>query len=208
MIKIDKIIVVEGKYDKIKLSSFLDAVIIPTNGFRIFKDKQKLQMIKDLSKDKGLIIITDSDSAGFVIRNYLKGTIDQKLITNVYIPEVFGKEKRKSAASKEGKLGVEGLSEELIKNALLSAGVSFDGKKSDDDKKAGEAIEISDFYKEGLIGSSNSKAFRLEILKRLGLPEYLSTKSLLEVINLKYKKDEFELFLKDIRNSQKNEELV
>ena len=128
MIHIEQAVIVEGKYDKIKLESIIDAVIIQTNGFAVFKDNEKMSLIKHFAHTNGIIILTDSDTAGFKIRNYLKGTIENDKITNVYIPDIFGKEKRKIKPSKEGKLGVEGIDKDIIVNAFIKAGIIFSDK--------------------------------------------------------------------------------
>lgn len=178
MIHLDQAIIVEGKYDKIKLSSIIDAVIIVTNGYGIFKDEEKLAIIRHYASTTGVIIVTDSDSAGFKIRNYLKGAIGGGKVINVYIPDVMGKEKRKIKPSKEGKLGVEGISKEMILEAFKKSGVVFSEKV----KKAGEITRI-DLYEDGLFGGENSSAKRAALLKKLGLPSLLSTSGLLEILN-------------------------
>ena len=137
MIKLKEAVIVEGKYDKIKLSSLVDGLIITTDGFGIFKDREKRELIKTLAKKRGIIILTDSDSAGFLIRSHIKGFVSEGEIKNVFIPDVFGKEKRKSAPSKEGKLGVEGMDRELLENALKKAGI-VEEKTSPNAKKVFE----------------------------------------------------------------------
>lgn len=179
MIKIDSAVIVEGKYDKIKLSGIIDALIIETDGFGIFSDKEKQKLIRFLAETKGIVIMTDSDSAGFKIRSFINGITDSENIKNVYIPDVYGKEKRKTEASKEGKLGVEGVSEKLIIEALHKAGV--DCEKTE--LKTGRAITKTDFFLDGISGREQSSVVRKELAKSLGLPERISASSLLKIIN-------------------------
>lgn len=184
-IKLTEAVIVEGKYDKIKLSNILDAFIIETNGFAIFKDKSKLSFIKKLAEERGIIILTDSDHAGFMIRNYISSGVPKEQIKNVYIPDVFGKEKRKDTPSKEGKLGVEGMTKEVILASLEKAGVSSTSSVCDN------PITTVDFYDLGLTGGANSKAKRKAVCKALDLPEFLSTSSLISCINNFMTKEEF-----------------
>ena len=184
-IKLTEAVIVEGKYDKIKLSNILDAFIIETNGFAIFKDKSKLSFIKKLAKERGIIILTDSDHAGFMIRNYISSGVPKEQIKNVYIPDVFGKEKRKDTPSKEGKLGVEGMTKEVILVSLEKAGVSSTSSVCDN------PITTVDFYDLGLTGGANSKAKRKAVCKALDLPEFLSISSLISCINNFMTKEEF-----------------
>ena len=179
MLKTDRIIIVEGKYDKIKLSSIIDAVIIETDGFGIFKDKQKQKLLRMLADKKGLVILTDSDSAGFTIRNFICGFVPKEKIINAYIPDVFGKERHKDAPSKEGKLGVEGVSSSLIKEALEKAGVLC----SEDNLTEKRIVTKTDFYLDGLTGGNDSKEKRLALLNYLSLPERMTTNALIEIIN-------------------------
>jgi len=182
LIKLNEVILVEGKYDKIRLSSIVDAPIITTGGFSIFKDKEKLSFLKTVAEKKGLIIITDSDSAGQFIRTRLKGYIDDRYIKNVYLPPIEGKERRKSRPSAEGLLGVEGTDNSIIIEALERFAVS----KSE----SGRKIEKADFYALGLAGDG-SVARREKLKKRLSLPSSLSAKALLEAVNILYSYDEF-----------------
>ena len=186
MLKLKQAVVVEGRYDKIKLSSILDATIIETNGFRIFSNEQSIEMLKVLAKRCGLIIITDSDFAGFRIRNYLKNKITEGEITQVYLPDVLGKEKRKAHPSKEGLLGLEGLSEDDILSALKNAGI-LDSEQS---QSSTDRITKLDLYELGLSGGENSKQKRLEVLKALNLPSHLSANSLPDVLSSIISKDE------------------
>lgn len=179
MIKLDKAIIVEGKYDKIKLSNFIDATIIETDGFRIFSDNDKKSLIKRLAKTKGIIIMTDSDAAGFRIRNYIKNIASDGDITNVYIPDVFGKEKRKTESSKEGKLGVEGLSDDVIRNAMKKAGISSCNSPLSNKR----LVTVTDLYEDGFTGTNNSKGRRYKLLHTLELPARLSNSQLLKLIN-------------------------
>lgn len=183
MLKIDIPIIVEGKYDKIKLSSFIEGFIIQTDGFRIFKDKKKCEMIRKLGVEKGLIIMTDSDVAGFTIRNHIKSILGKKGEDNVYhiyIPQILGKEKRKNEFSKEGTLGVEGIPIDILKDCFQKAGIiNFKSEKQQDRK----LITKIDFLDAGLIGMDNSNEKRQQILDYLNLPSYLSTKDLLKTIN-------------------------
>lgn len=188
MIHIEQAIVVEGKYDKIKLSSIIDGVIITTNGFSVLKNKEKLDLIRYYAKNRGIIILTDSDSAGFKIRSYLKGAVNEGNIINVYIPDVFGKEKRKNAPSKEGKLGVEGIDCDILLDAFKKAGVIMSEKS---DTLITEKITVADLYELGLSGGSNSSEKRKLILKELKMPELLSASAMLEAVNTMMSKEEF-----------------
>ena len=179
MIKIDKVIIVEGRYDKIKLSSMIDGIIIETEGFGIFKDKDKQKLIRKLAETKGIAILTDSDSAGFVIRNFITSIVPKEYITNVYIPDIYGKEKRKDSPSKEGKLGVEGVSAEILKEAFKKAGIGVSQSETNERKK----ITLNDFFDDGLTGDTQSKRKRTDLLKKLDLPERMSTKAMLDILN-------------------------
>lgn len=187
MIKIDKVIIVEGRYDKIKLSSMIDGIIIETEGFGIFKDKDKQKLIRKLAETKGIAILTDSDSAGFVIRNFITSIVPKEYITNVYIPDIYGKEKRKDSPSKEGKLGVEGISAEILKEAFKKAGISVSQSETNERKK----ITLNDFFDDGLTGDTQSKRKRTDLLKKLDLPERMSTKAMLDILNTFITYDEY-----------------
>lgn len=187
MIKVDKIIIVEGKYDKIKLSSIIDGVIVETEGFGIFKNKDKQKLLRTLAEKKGLVILTDSDSAGFMIRSFISSIVPNEFITNAYIPDVYGKEKRKESASKEGKLGVEGVSAQIITDALIKAGVVCEKSQNTSVRK----VSNIDLFEDGLNGAAECKCRRLQLLRYLGLPERLNTKGLLEVINTIMTYDEY-----------------
>lgn len=176
MIKINEAVIVEGKYDKIKLSSVVDAVIIVTNGFRIFKDKEKLGLIRYYAEKTGIVILTDSDSAGRKIRGYIKGATSNGSVKNVYIPDVFGKEKRKTKPSAEGKLGVEGIDVKTLEQAFAKAGItSSEREKSSDITKA-------TLFELGLSGRPNSSELREKLQASLGLPKLLSATALIEVL--------------------------
>lgn len=177
MIKIDEAIIVEGKYDKIKLSSVVDAVIIVTDGFGIFKNKEKLGLIRHYARKTGIIILTDSDSAGRKIRGYIKGAVKEGKIINVYIPDVFGKEKRKEKPSAEGKLGVEGIDVKTLLSAFEKSGVSASERVKNPD------ITKFTLYELGLSGGNDSRNLREKLQKYLGLPSLMSAGSLVEVLN-------------------------
>ncbi|MCI6929327.1 MAG: DUF4093 domain-containing protein [Oscillospiraceae bacterium] len=187
MIKIDKVIIVEGRYDKIKLSSMIDGIIIETEGFGIFKDRDKQKLIRKLAETKGIAILTDSDSAGFVIRNFITSIVPKEYITNVYIPDIYGKEKRKDSPSKEGKLGVEGVSAEILKEAFKKAGIGVSQSETNERKK----ITLNDFFDDGLTGDTQSKRKRTDLLKKLDLPERMSTKAMLDILNTFITYDEY-----------------
>ncbi|MBQ9139462.1 MAG: DUF4093 domain-containing protein [Ruminococcus sp.] len=177
MIKIDQAVIVEGKYDKIKLSSVIDGVIIVTNGFGIFKDKEKLELIRFYAEKTGIVILTDSDNAGRKIRGYIKGAIRKGSITNVHIPDIFGKEKRKTKPSAEGKLGVEGIDVKTLKEAFAKAGISSA------ERTAPKDITKLTMFELGLSGGNDSSTLRKRLQSRLGLPSMLSAVALLEILN-------------------------
>ena len=189
LIKLNMPIIVEGKYDKITLENVVDTLIISTNGFRIFKDKEMCSLIRTLANRTGIIIMTDSDSAGQVIRNHIKNIAADGKIINVYVPQLVGKEKRKSAPSKEGFLGVEGISKKVLHETFLKYGI-IGSEESDLRKK----ITNADFYEMGLSGGEDSAKKRKILIQRLSLPQNLSSKALLEVINTLYTADEFYAF--------------
>lgn len=178
MIKIKQAIIVEGKYDKIKLSRFIDAPIIETDGFGIFKDKERQRLIRTLAKTNGLLVLTDSDSAGFKIRSFIGSTVDSKDITHAYIPDIFGKERRKTEPSKEGKLGVEGVSETVIMQALNNAGVLCQKVET-----PSRPITKLDLYENGFVGQADSTKKRAALLKYYTLPARLSSNALVTVLN-------------------------
>lgn len=176
-LKIRQTIIVEGKYDKIKLSAVVDAVIICTNGFGIFNDQNKADLIRHYASNTGIIILTDSDHAGMKIRNHIKSIVSDGKIINLYIPEIFGKEKRKSIASKEGKLGVEGIDVDVLHNVFEKSGIL------EDDLPEENYITANEFYQLGLSGKPFSSFMRKQICKKLSIPVGLSTKSLIDYIN-------------------------
>lgn len=189
-IKINQAVIVEGKYDKIKLSNIIDAFIIETDGFGIFKDKEKLLFIKRLANERGIIVLTDSDHAGFMIRNHLSSAIPKEKIINVYIPDIYGKEKRKNAPSKEGKLGVEGMSKEVLQKAFEKANINCEIKDNPN------PITNYDLFELGLSGAPNAKENKKKLLKALDLPEFLSTSSLLSYLNSNMTKTELKNIIK------------
>lgn len=198
MIKIKEAIIVEGRYDKIKLSSIIDGIIIETNGFRIFKDKEKVNLLRNLANTNGILVFTDSDSAGFLIRNYISSIIPKEKIKHAYIPDIYGKEKRKDSCSKEGKLGVEGVPKEVIIKSLKSAGVVFEETGFVKEKSRG--ITKLDLYNYGLSGKDNSAEIRKLFLKQINLPEHLSVNSLVKVLNCTMTHKEFEIAIKRLLN--------
>lgn len=185
MIKINEAVIVEGKYDKIKLSNLLDALIIETDGFHIYKDKERLAFIRRLAQERGIILLTDSDHSGFQIRSYIAKGIPADRIKHIYIPDVYGKEKRKTAPSKEGKLGVEGISDAVLLQLFEKCNVSCT------QVPARERITNYDLFAAGLSGSPNSREKKKKFLKALELPEFLSTNSLLSYLNTSMTREEF-----------------
>ena len=187
MIPVKEVIVVEGRYDKNTLSQIFDAVIVETAGFGVFNDREKLALLRRLAEARGLIVLTDSDGAGFVIRNFLKGAIDPALVKQAYIPDVAGKERRKASPSKEGKLGVEGMSAEALIDALRRAGATL-GDEAPTHRSGG--ITKATLYELDLSGRPDSARRRRELLRRLGLPEHLGANALLDVLNALYTSEE------------------
>ena len=185
LLHIRQAIIVEGKYDKIKLSSLVRAVILPTNGFRIFRDAEMLQLIRHYAVTTGILILTDSDRAGFRIRNYLRGAVPEGDIRNLYIPDIFGKEKRKEKPSAEGKLGVEGMEAEILRETFRRAGVLAG------EAPAGEPITRNDLYFAGLSGRPDCVEKRRALQRELGLPELLSAQALAEVLGSMMTREEF-----------------
>ena len=181
MIKIKEAIVVEGRYDKNTLSQLVDTVILETNGFGIFKDKEQLALLRKIAQKRGLIVLTDSDGAGFVIRNHLKGALPQDQVKHAYVPDLFGKEKRKRKAGKEGKLGVEGMRPEVLERALRQAGATvLDGEAQ---AHSGPPLTKADLFAAGLSGGEGSKEKRQALLKKLDLPEHLTPNAMLPVLS-------------------------
>lgn len=190
MLKIKEIIIVEGNYDKSKLSAILDATIIVTDGFMVFSDRKKQEMIKALAKKNGAIILTDSDSAGFQIRNFLKKILSDCKVRHAYIPDIKGKERRKNHNSKEGFLGVEGVSDDTIITALNNAGYEIMTDK--------RLITKSDFFTDGFTGSTDSAQKREALKKKLNLPKHLSSNMLMDVLNRLYGYEEYKRLVKEL----------
>lgn len=190
MVKIREAIVVEGKYDKNTLSQIVDAPILETSGFGIFKDKAQLALLRQVAQKRGLIVFTDSDGAGFVIRNHIKSAVDGKYLKHAYIPDITGKERRKSAPGKEGKLGVEGMTPAVILDALRRAGATIEGENTQTQNK----ITKQDMVELGLSGGVGSSEKRIQLLKKLSFPEKMSANAMLQALNLLYTLEE----LKDL----------
>lgn len=191
MIQLDKAIVVEGKYDKIKLKSLFDAAIVTTDGFGIFSDKKKQQQIQLYARTSGIIVLTDSDGAGFVIRNFVKNICKGYKLYNAYIPDVYGKEKRKIQPSAERKLGVEGIEAQVLIDCIQHA------VSEPQSERQGPKITMADLYEWGLSGQTGSDGRRKQLLQRLQLPEHMTSKAFLEVINLAFSKAAFLELIQD-----------
>lgn len=187
MVKIKEAIVVEGRYDRNTLSQIVDATIFETNGFGIFKNKEQMALLRTVAQKRGLIVLTDSDGAGFVIRNHLKSAMPGAYLKHAYIPDIAGKEKRKAAPGKEGKLGVEGMRPEVILEALRACGATFDDEAQDSPRTA---ITKQDFVELGLSGGTDSSVKRLCVQKTMNLPEHMSANALLQALNLLMTADE------------------
>lgn len=224
--KIKEIIIVEGKYDKNTVSQVVDTLVIETSGFRLFSDRVKMDLIKELARARGIIILTDSDSAGFLIRNHIKGCVAPELIKHAYIPDIYGKEKRKAVPSREGKLGVEGMPPEVILNALRRAGATYlspDGSReskvtygensgtiSSRQSKSGcgsadtslsgpdRQISVTDLYSAGLTGRAGSSERRKKLLQALNFPEKMTSGALLDVLNVIFTKESFDKYISDL----------
>lgn len=194
MLKIREAIVVEGRYDKNTLSQIVDAPILETSGFGIFKDKEQMSLLRRVAERRGLIVFTDSDGAGFVIRNHIKSAIPGKYLKHAYIPDVYGKEKRKATPGKEGKLGVEGLSPEILVDSLRRAVATIEGE----DSPGNEGITKQDLMALGLSGGANAGARRRQLLKRLGLPERMSANAMLQALNLLCSLEELNAILEEM----------
>lgn len=188
MVKIRQAIVVEGKYDQNTLSQLVDTTIFQTRGFGVMHDKALLELLRKAAKTTGLIIFTDSDGAGFVIRNFLKGALPKEGVLHAYIPDIPGKEKRKRAPGKEGLLGVEGMTKEILLSALENAGADLGGEAA---KKPGDTITKFDLYTAGLSGRPDSAAKRAAFLEKLRFPAHMSANALLGALNLLYTREEF-----------------
>lgn len=190
MRKVKEVIVVEGRYDKNAISQVVDATVITLGGFSVFNDKEKLAFLRKLAEKQGLIVLTDSDGAGFVIRNYLKGALPKELVKQAYIPDVYGKERRKRAPGKEGKLGVEGMKPDVLLASLERAGATFLDEETEENRK-GTPITKADLYVLGLTGGQGSSVKRQALLRKLELPEHLTANGLLEALNLLYSREDF-----------------
>lgn len=185
MLKIKEAVIVEGRYDKLRLSNLLDTLIVETGGFHIYKDKEKLKFIKKLARERGIIVLTDSDHSGFQIRGLLSSEIPKEQIKHLYIPDVFGKEKRKNKPSKEGKLGVEGIDDQTLLSLFEKQGIKADKVTKSD------PVTSYDLYDLGFSGTDGAKQKKKKLLKSLDLPEFLSTSSLLSYINSSMTRQEF-----------------
>lgn len=195
MIHMKQAIVVEGKYDKNTLRQMVDAPIFETGGFSVLKDAEKLSLLRRVAEKRGLVILTDPDGAGFVIRNYLKGALPRDKVLHAYVPDISGKEKRKKTPGKEGKLGVEGMTQEVLLQALKNAGATIDGEAA---KPAVDPITHTDLYELGLSGTANSHQKRKKLLGSLELPEHMSTAAILDAVNLLYSREEFKKLCEEI----------
>lgn len=195
MVKVKEVIVVEGRYDKNTLSQVVDATILETRGFGIMKDKALQGLLRQAAKKRGLILLTDSDGAGFVIRNFLKGCIPPGQLKQAYIPDIYGKERRKDQPGKEGKLGVEGMRPAVLLEALRRAGATLEDRPPEGPK--GE-ITKSDFIELGLSGGKDASTRRLALCRRLGLPEHMSANALVQALNILYTRQELEAFLEEL----------
>lgn len=195
MYKIREAIVVEGRYDKAALSSYLDALILVTDGFGLFNDPEKLALLRRLADERGLVVLTDPDGAGFVIRNHIKSAVDPSKVKHAYIPDVYGREHRKKTPSKEGKLGVEGVEPALVLEALRRAGVQLE----DEPERTGRGeLCKADMYALGLSGRPDSTRLRQRLLNRLRLPERMTTNALLDVLNALYSREELQALLSEL----------
>ncbi len=194
MVKIRQAIVVEGKYDQNTLSQLVDATIFQTRGFGVMHDKALLELLRKAARTTGLIIFTDSDGAGFVIRNFLKGALPKEGVLHAYIPDIPGKEKRKRAPGKEGLLGVEGMTKEILLSALENAGADLGGEA---EKRPGDTITKFDLYTAGLSGKPDSASKRAAFLEKLRFPAHMSANALLDALNLLYTREEFLALFED-----------
>ena len=187
MRRIREVIVVEGRYDKNAVSQVVDATVVTLGGFAVFNDKEKLALLRRLAEERGLIVLTDSDGAGFVLRGYLKGALPKDRVKQAYVPDIYGKERRKRAPGKEGKLGVEGMRPEILMEALRRSGATFED--GPDPVRQGSPITKADLFELGLTGKPDSAARRKELLSRLDLPSHLTPNGLLEILNLLYSRE-------------------
>lgn len=198
MLKIKEAIIVEGRYDKNSLSQVVDALILETSGFGVFKDGEKLELIRRLAQRQGIIVLTDSDGAGFVIRNYLKGAIPKHQVKHAYIPDVYGKERRKRKAGKEGKLGVEGMNPDILRQALLRAGATVvDGEGT---APVRGDLTPADLFELGFTGRPDSATRRERLLHKLGLPQHMNSKALLVMLNALHTPQEVAQMVKELES--------
>lgn len=188
MRRVREVVVVEGRYDKNALRQVVDATVVETGGFGVFNDRERLALLRRLAAERGLILLTDSDGAGFVIRNFLKGAIPKSQIKHAYIPDIPGKERRKAAPGKEGKLGVEGMPPQVLLAALERAGATFED--GDEPMPERSPITKADLYELGLTGRADSARRRAELMRRLGLPQHMTANALLETLNILYSREE------------------
>ena len=186
--RVKEVVVVEGRYDRNTLLQVVDATVVEVGGFSLFHDDEKTAYLRDLAEKNGIILMTDADSAGFVILNHLKGCLPPERVKQAYIPDVYGKERRKKKPGKEGKLGVEGMRPEVLVEALRRAGATFEDGEG---RRTAAGITKADLLEKGLIGP-NSREKRLEIQKKLGFPEHLTANGLLEAMNLLLSREEFD----------------
>lgn len=193
MIRIREAILVEGRYDKNTLSQIVDTVIFECGGFGIFKNKEQMELLRKVAQKRGLIVFTDSDGAGFVIRNHVKSAIDNACLKHAYIPDVYGKERRKAAPGREGKIGVEGMTKDVLLEALRRSGATFEGESA----TVSGGITKQDMMELGLSGGKDSAERRQKLLQKLGLPERMSANAMLQALNLLYTKQELEKLLEE-----------
>lgn len=186
-IKVQEVIVVEGKYDLNALKQLIDGIVITTDGFGIFHNNEKMDLIRRMAEKRGVVVLTDSDGAGFVIRNHLKSCLPKEQVKHAYIPDIYGKESRKKTRSKEGKLGVEGMRPETLKNALVRAGATINSEAAN----CGGSLTKADLYALGLSGTPNSSDNRRRLIRALEFPEKLSPNALLDVLNAMYEREQF-----------------
>ena len=188
MVKIKEAILVEGRYDRNTLAQIVDAPILETAGFGIFRDKEQMRLLRRVAERRGLIVFTDPDGAGFVIRNHVRSAIPGQYLKHAYVPDIMGKERRKRTGGKEGKLGVEGMKPEIILDALRRAGATIEGEEG----VASKGITKQDLMELGLSGGPDSSVKRRDLMKKLGFPEHLSANALLQALNLLYTPEELE----------------
>ena len=199
MRSIREVIVVEGRYDKNALKQVVNATVVETGGFGVFNDKERISLLRRLAAERGLIVLTDSDGAGFVIRNFLKGAIPKAQIKHAYIPDIYGKERRKSAPGKEGKLGVEGMEPKILLEALERAGATFEDGTV---QETHMPVTKADLYELGLTGGRDSATRRALLLKKLSLPEHMTTNAMLEAVNILCGREKLVALMEDITLSR------